>query len=389
MAAARSRSAGRASRSGGQRRAREGADLVAQDGRRRGQERLRLAQRRPERPRPRPQVLQRRPEHAGHRVDLGQRLLRRVERRGQLLERRPDVRLLVGERGEHRVRALDEPGELGVLAPELLHQQREVVDDALEIALAQRELLVRLARVAGGRLEAADGPRQRAAVAPQPLGAVAQQQLQIVARVGVERGEDLVEVHVRQRLRRRDPLALGQLARLRGARRQLRRHVLQPGLRPQQDRGVAVDRRVLALDLHPDDRPAALEVDARDLADLDAGDVDGLPLTGRDGLGGGQLGLDLDVVLAEHRHAGRQREPLVGEDDPADDQRDDEQDDDRHEVAPVLADRGAHLGAPSLSPKGRSFARSSGSAFLAASAAWPVGGDLAAAGPLRFGRVWV
>ena len=178
------------------------------------------------------------------------------------------------------------PASWASLLPSSSISSEKLWTTRLMIAVAQRELLVRLARVAGGRLEAPDGLRQRAAVAPQPLGAVAEQQLQVVARVGVERGEDLVEVHVRQRLRRRDPLALGQLPGLRGARRQLRRHVLEPGLRPQQDRGVAVDRRVLALDLHPDDGPAALEVDARDLADLDAGDVDGLPLTRGDGLGG-------------------------------------------------------------------------------------------------------
>ena len=158
------------------------------------------------------QRLERRPQHGGHRAGLGQRLLRDVERRRQLPQRRADVRLLVRQRREHGVRVLDEVGELSVLGAELLHQQREVVDRALEVLAAQRELLVRLARVAGGRLEAADRPRQRAAVAVEPLGGVAEQQPQVVARVGVERGEDLVEVDVRERLRGRDPLALGQLA---------------------------------------------------------------------------------------------------------------------------------------------------------------------------------
>ena len=63
-----------------------------------------------------------------------------------------------------------------------------------------------------------------------------------------------------------------------------------------------------------------------------------------------------------------------------------EQDDDRHEVAQVLAD-GGHLSPSFLEPNGRSLARSTGRALLAASAAWPVGSDLAAAGPLRFGGV--
>ena len=50
------------------------------------------------------------------------------------------------------------------------------------------------------------------AVAAQALGAAGQQQLQVGARVAVERGEDLVEVDVGQRLADRDPLALRQLA---------------------------------------------------------------------------------------------------------------------------------------------------------------------------------
>ena len=52
----------------------------------------------------------------------------------------------------------------------------------------------------------------------------------------------------------------------------------------------------------------------------------------------------------------------------------------------VLAD-GGHLSPSFLEPNGRSLARSSDSALLEASAAWPVGSDLAAAGPFRFGGV--
>ena len=49
--------------------------------------------------------------------------------------------------------------------------------------------------------------RQRLALAVEPLARAADQQLQVVARVGVERGEDLVEVDVRQRLGDRDRAA--------------------------------------------------------------------------------------------------------------------------------------------------------------------------------------
>ena len=105
------------------------------------------------------------------------------------------------------------------------------------------------------------------------------------------------------------------------------------------------------------------------------------------GLSRGQLGLDGDEVAPEHGHARGQRQALVVQDHQRDDEGDQEQDDDRREVAQVLAD-GGHLAPSFVGPNGRSFARSSGSAFLAASAAWPVGADLAAAGPLRFGGVW-
>ena len=260
------------------------------------------------------------------------------------------------------------------------------MDRAPQVVPPQGELLVDPAGVAGGRLEAPDGPRERAAVVLQADRGVAQQQLEVVARVGVERGEDLVEVDVRQRLRGRDPLALGELARLRGAGIELGDHVLEPRLGAHENAGVPVDRRVLALDVQSDHGPAALELHARDLADLDARDVDRLALPRGDRLGRRELGLDGDEVAPEDRHAGRQRQPLLVQDEHRHHERDDEQGDDRREVAPVLAD-GGHLAPSFVGPKGRSLARRSGSAFLAASAAWPVGADLAAAGPLRFGGV--
>ena len=128
-----------------------------------------------------------------------------------------------------------------------------------------------------------------------------------------------------------------------------------------------VDAVVPRLDLQADDRAAVLELDALDLADLDARDVDRLPLARRDGLGGRDLGLDLVEVLADHRHPARQRQPLVGRGSPT--RRGSaisDQADDRHEVLDVLADRDHRV-------------------ELAAS----VGAVLAAAGPLRFGSLLV
>ena len=299
---------------GRQRRPGERADLVAQDRRGLAQERPRLAQRRAECAGARSQVLERRPEHVGEPVDLGQRGRRLVERARQQAQRLAQVGLLAGQDREDRVGVLHEVGDLLVLAAELLHQQREVVDDALEVPPPDGQLLVDLARVLGGRLDAPDRLRERAPVALERQRPVAEQDPQVVATVDVELREDLVEVDVRHRLRRRDPLALRQLAGLARAGVQLGHHVLQAGLGPQQDRRVAVDARVVALDVHADDRAAVLELDAGDLADLDAGDVDRLALPRRDRLRGRQLGLDLHVVLAQERHARRQRDALLGQD---------------------------------------------------------------------------
>ena len=146
-------------------------------------------------------------------------------------------------------------------------------------------------------------------------------------------------------------------------------HVLQAGLGPQQDRGVAVDAVVARLDLHADDRAAVLELDALDLADLDARDVHRLALARRDGLGGLHLRLDLVEVLADHRHPARQRQALVGQDHRRDEARDQDQADDRREVLEVLADRGHRV-----------------------ELGWAVGlvgAVLAAAGPLTFGSLLV
>ena len=79
-----------------------------------------------------------------------------------------------------------------VAGAELGHLQRQVVDDALDVVLAHLERAEHLAPVARGRLEAPDRARQRARVAAQPLTADAEQDGQVVARVSVQRREDLV-----------------------------------------------------------------------------------------------------------------------------------------------------------------------------------------------------
>ena len=107
---------------------------------------------------------------------------------------------------------LDEVGELVVAAAELLDDEREVVDDAADVRAALASFPAICARVARGRLEAADRVGERAAVAAERLAALGQQQLQVGPRVVVERREDLVEVDVRRGLPDRDPLAGRELA---------------------------------------------------------------------------------------------------------------------------------------------------------------------------------
>ena len=76
---------------------------------------------------------------------------------------------------------------------------------------------------------------------------------------------------------------------------------LQTGLRAQQDRRVLVDGEVVAFDPEGDLGDAVDELDIADVADLDAGDADRLALAGDDGLGGLELGLELEGPLLEHR----------------------------------------------------------------------------------------
>ena len=104
------------------------------------------------------------------------------------------------------------------------------------------------------------------------------------------------------------------------ARVHLEEHVLEAGLRAQQDRRVLVDGQVVAVDAEGDDGDAVLELDVLDVADLDAGDPERLALAGDDGLGRLELGLELEGPLLEHRdpqplvlhdHVGRRRSPTT------------------------------------------------------------------------------
>jgi hypothetical protein len=222
-------------------------------------------------------------------------------------------------------------------APRVLAPFGQEAREPLQVAVGGLESLERLAQVGGVRLGVRPGR-----VVRERLAAGVGQDLQVGARVSVELREDLVGIHVGPRLGKADAAALGQLARRQRAWVELHEHVLEARLRAQEHLGVAVDRLVLVLDLQLDDRDAVLELDAADVADLDAGDVHGLALAGHDCLAGLELGLDLVEVRADAGHPGGQVEALVGQDVAGDARRHDDQEDDRDEVAQVLSDRARH-----------------------------------------------
>ena len=156
-----------------------------------------------------------------------------------------------------------------------------------------------------GGLEAAQDLAQVEPAAVEPAAGVADQQRQVVARVGVELGEDLVRVDVRRGRLDRDREALAGGGRLVAARLEVDEHVLEAGLGPQQRAGVLPDHAlVLGVDDHLDHGLAVLQLDVADVADADAGDAHGLALARGDGLGGRELGLqDQRRLLPREAHA--------------------------------------------------------------------------------------
>ena len=132
---------------------------------------------------------------------------------------------------------------------------------------------------------------QVAAASLEPAARAVDQQAQVVARVGIERGQELVRVHVGQRV------AQGHVPPSRTGRPRpgstSRNMSLSGGLGPQQGSGVLADQPlVLAVDQHLHDRVAVLQVHRSDLADLHAGHAHGLPCARHHRLSCGQLGLE-------------------------------------------------------------------------------------------------
>jgi hypothetical protein len=150
----------------------------------------------------------------------------------------------------------------------------------------------------------------RARLVAQGAAELADHRLEVGARVGLERGEHLVDLHRARGLRQRQGVARLELGCARAPRLELHEEVaLEEDARADLQLGVLVDRETRVVDLHRDHRRArvlALErLDALDLAHLNAGDpYRGARLDVRRVL---EHGLQL-VLSADERHVLRERE---------------------------------------------------------------------------------
>ncbi len=110
-----------------------------------------------------------------------------------------------------------------------------------------------------------------ASPALQPLTGAVDQELQVLARVGVQRRQDLIGIDRRVGVGHRNVEALLRHGSLAGSRHELDEHVVEPGLGPQESGGVGVDEiLVLVLDVHLHHGDAVLELDVADVPDLHA-----------------------------------------------------------------------------------------------------------------------
>ena len=183
----------------------------------------------------------------------------------------------------------------------------------------------------GRRIEAPQRGRQLQAAAVERGAGGPEQDLQVGARVGVQGGEQLVEVRIGRRLRDRDRAAARHGAGAGRALVELDGHVLQRRLGAQQHRRVAVDRAVLLVDVQRHHRDSVAEAHVGDQPHLDPGDRDRLALAGRDRLRGLEVGVDRVVARADHRDPAGNRQPLLREDVAAHEHGDHDQRDDRDE----------------------------------------------------------
>ena len=192
---------------------------------------------------------------------------------------------------------------------------RKLVIDLRDVARAARERVADLGEVLAERLEPAQRGRELLAAAAEALGAALDQQLQVVAGVAVERGEDLVGLHVGLGLRERDRRALLDLRRPRvpGS------SSIVMSCRPVRGRSSTVASSWISGAYFCSTSIVTtawpfIELDLGDVAGLDAGDVHRLALARGDRLRGRELGLELEAVVAEERDPRRVRLLLLGED---------------------------------------------------------------------------
>ncbi len=116
---------------------------------------------------------------------------------GEFLEGLLDRGLLVGEVAERILGGGDEALHRGVVAGEFGGHQAEIVDDVREGDMSRSDSLVELGGVVDEGLEAAEGVRGLFAAATETLSAASDEQLDVLPGVGVEGGEEGVEVGIR------------------------------------------------------------------------------------------------------------------------------------------------------------------------------------------------
>jgi len=284
------------------------------------------------------QLVQRGPQQARRDGRLAEPAAGLRERARQQVQQALHVAVLLGEHREDGIRGIHQLRELLVLSAERFHQQAEVVDRARDVGVADFHLLRDFFREARRRREALERRGEGLAVVLQPFARPSQQLLQVGARFRVKRGEELVEVDVGRRLRQRQRGPARQLPGPGVAGVDLDGDVLQLGLGPQQQRRVVIQARILRRDFHRHGRDPAVQIHARDFADLGARDRHRLALARRHRLGGLYVGLQRVVVVPEDRHPARQLEVLVREDVAADERRDDDHRDHRDERRAVALD---------------------------------------------------
>ena len=258
------------------------------------------------------------------------------ERRREQPDRALQVRRLARERAHRRVEVRDQVLEQALVADQRAARARRALEQARDVALrlgaeqrlvdagaaAQRHgrVLVGVVERLGRGLAAGRGVGVaivgRARLRVEPLREPVEQVAQVLARVALQRGEDLVELHRRRGAGDLDRVAGLELRRRRRAGLEVDEEVaLEEDARADLGGRVLVDRQPGVVDLHDHERlvGALPGLDRLDLAHVDAGDphrrVDAQPV-GRleDGVDPEALG-ERDVLgEAEEERDGGDRE---------------------------------------------------------------------------------